>query len=494
MELLEIDSVWVVLIDGLGIVAAVYGLTILARFFHRSRVPRDMVFLAGGLLALGGWLGLSNILQWHGWKEGFNQVGSLVQLLEPLVWANLFYVFLSFTARKALQDSEAKYRLLIENQTDVLVKTDPAHRLLFVSPSFCRLFGKSEAQLLGQPLVSFCHPEDVAGTTERLKEVFSPPYTYYLEHRVQTSSGWRWLAWAGKAILDSRGQIDSVVAVGRDIGEMKAAQKEKELLLNLLEMKNKELESIVYVASHDLRSPLVNIRGFGAELENACNQLRQALSEQPQDNQKVYSILDEIFQSLHFIHAASVKMQALIDGLLEISRIGTAHLNIQPLEMNRLVKHILTTMRYQIQQAQAQVDVEPLPSCRADARMVSQVFSNLLDNAIKYREPSRPLHITLRGRTTDDGFCIYEVADNGIGIDPAYHQKIFEVFYRLDPSRKDGGEGIGLSIVLRILDRLGGKITVQSQVGHGSIFRVWLPAAENAAITGQDQINHENAC
>ena len=469
----------IALFNIVGAAAAIYGLTITVRHFSRRIIPNDMAVLAAGMLGLGVFNCVSNILEWGGITAELDATEDFVQLLEPMLFGNLFYAFFSYLSRKKVEDSEAKYRLLVENQTDLVVKTDAQGRFLFVSPSYCRMFGKRKEELLGQSFVPLVHPDDLEITLQRMEELKTPPHTCFVEYRAKTISGWRWLSWADKAIIDGDGKIEAIVAVGRDIAQMKAAQQEKELLLRVLEIKNKELESIVYAASHDLRSPLVNIRGFGGELKKACAALDAVVAEQDDAALKkaIEPIRKDIAESLYFIDAGAAKMQALIDGLLEISRIGTTALNIQPLEMNRLLRHIVSSMHYQIQQAGATVTVESLPSCRADARLLNQVFSNLLDNAIKYRDPSRPPLITISG-CRQGQMCVYRLSDNGVGIAPEHHRKIFEVFYRLDPARKDSGEGLGLSIVLRILDRLGGSIELESQPGVGSTFMVSLPAAD----------------
>ncbi len=475
-------SVLITLLDVIAAAAAVYAIAVAVRHFAQRRIPQDMGLLAGVLVGVGLFNCVSNMLEWGGLTAALDDTEDFIQLLEPILFGNLFYAYFAFLSRKKIEDSEAKYRLLVENQTDLVVKTDAQGRFLFVSPSYCRMFGKREEELLGQSFQPLVHPDDLPATLAQMEQLKTPPHTCYVEQRAKTISGWRWLAWADKAMLNGDGGITAVVAVGRDIAQMKAAEQEKELLLHVLEIKNKELESIVYAASHDLRSPLVNIRGFGGELKKACGAMDGVIARQEDEALKkaMAPIQEDIRESLYFIDAGAAKMQTLIDGLLEISRIGTTVLNVQPLEMNRLLKHIISSMHYQIQLAEAQVTVEPLPSCLADVRLINQVFSNLLDNALKYRDPSRPLRITLSGAQQEHR-CVYEIIDNGIGIAQEHHKKIFEVFYRLNPGRKDSGEGLGLSIVLRILDRLGGTIAVASEPDKGSTFTITLPAANSPA-------------
>jgi PAS domain S-box-containing protein len=470
------------LIAGFNVIGAAMALfaigTIGFRFKLRP-IPKDMSFLVLALLSLGAFNCISNIFEWAGISSVLDYLEDFFRLIEPMLFGNIFYAFFMHLSRQDVEESEQKYRLLVENQSDMVIRTDAEGSFLFVSPSYCRTFGKTEEELLGRSFIPMVHPDDLATTLERMQILKEPPYTCYVEQRSKTIRGWRWLAWADKAILDASGNIEAIVAVGRDITDRKNAEDEKELLLRVLEVKNKELESIVYAASHDLRSPLVNIRGFGGELKLACKSLEETVASEGNADlkAKLAPMQSDIAESLYFIDASAAKMQALIDGLLEISRIGTTSMMVQPLEMNRILKHIVSSMNYQIQQAGAAVTVEPLPSCRADARMINQVFSNLLDNALKYRDPERPAEIAISG-TQDGEVCVYRVKDNGIGIAPEHQKKIFEVFYRLNPGSNGSGEGLGLSIVMRILDRLGGTIQLESQAGKGSTFIVTVPAAE----------------
>jgi len=168
-------------------------------------------------------------------------------------------------------------------------------------------------------------------------------------------------------------------------------------------------------------------------------------------------------------------MTSLLDGLLRLCRLGRVTLDIQRVDAYAAFGRILDTMRYQIAQAQANVVVDSdIPPCLADPNLFNQVFTNLLDNAIKYRDPGRPLFIHISGRA-EAGRTVYEIADTGRGIAVQHQKKVFEVFHRLDPYDSIGGEGLGLTIVKRLLDRLGGTITMTSQPGKGTTFAISLP-------------------
>jgi signal transduction histidine kinase len=232
------------------------------------------------------------------------------------------------------------------------------------------------------------------------------------------------------------------------------------------------------VASHDLRSPLVNIQGFSRELARTCETLHKTLAATPDTTVPKadlrLAIEEDIPESLGFIQAGVSKIDSLLKGLLRFSRLGRAALTVEPLCMHEMIRHIAHAMEYQLQQAGARLDISALPDCLGDATQINQVFSNLLDNAIKYLDPARTGVISISGRV-EGTHVTYEVKDNGIGIAPAHQQKAFEIFHRLNPAHSNG-EGLGLTIAQRILERLDGKIWVESSPDHGSTFFVSLPA------------------
>ncbi len=212
---------------------------------------------------------------------------------------------------------------------------------------------------------------------------------------------------------------------------------------------NDEIQRFAYIVSHDLRSPLVNIMGFTSELEE---------------------LRGDIFRRI----AALGRDAASASPLFEPVRIET----------RELIAGIVATVAHQAAEAEAQIRVEPLPAIVSDRLALEQIFSNLIDNALKYLKPGVPGDISVRGRTKL-GFAIFEIADNGRGIDPKDHQRIFDLFRRAGTQDKPG-QGIGLAHVRTLVRRLGGTMSVASELHSGSTFTITLPINWTASKRNRD--------
>jgi len=273
-------------------------------------------------------------------------------------------------------------------------------------------------------------------------------------------------------LMNTRGSVLNITA-------RKRAEQARNKLIKKLEAKHKELESVLYAASHDLKSPLVNIQGFGHELSQSCDLIRLALAggKKCENLEKAVDIAlnENIPEYLDFILTSTTKMDSLLTGLLDVCRLNTAAVNIGPIDMNDMMAEVAASIEYQTASAGAKVEVGRLQDCLGDPSQINRVFTNLLTNALKFLSSSRPGRIRIRSRSRGNQ-SVYCIEDNGIGIAPEHLEKIFEIFYQLEPERKRG-EGIGLAIVKRIIDRHNGKVWAESRVGQGSKFFVALPRA-----------------
>jgi signal transduction histidine kinase len=244
---------------------------------------------------------------------------------------------------------------------------------------------------------------------------------------------------------------------------------------------NDEIQRFAYIVSHDLRSPLVNIMGFTAELEAAAKPLGALLERAEAEAPQIVSpdasaaVRSDLPESIGFIRTSTQKMDRLINAILQLSRQGRRVLTPEPLDVSRVLRGVADNLAHRSSELGASINVAPdLPGVISDRLALEQIFSNLVENALKYLKPGRPGRIEVVG-FRQAGRVIYEVRDNGRGIDPKDHDRIFDLFRRAG-TQDQPGEGIGLAHVRALAYRLGGTVTCESALDQGATFRVSLPA------------------
>lgn len=331
---------------------------------------------------------------------------------------------------------------------------------------------------IGKSLNDFISENDIADVIERMNDCINNGHSSSIECAGVAQNGRKIeLLIDLTPMKDSRDNLTGIIVVIRDITEQKLAVETQKHLSNELMHKNKELEELIRIVSHDLRSPLVNIQGFSNELANSCNQIKSIINEKSEVSDIIGRILpilnDDISDMLKYILVSVSKIDSLLSGLLKISRLGRAILNINEINMNELMSNVVYTFEFQIKQAEINLEVGDLPICYGDENQINQVFSNLLSNAIKYLDPNKEKKIIISG-WEEGGHVKYSVEDNGIGIAPEYQEKIFDMFYRLNPTATVG-DGLGLNIIRKVIERHNGKIWVKSEQGKGSKFFISLP-------------------
>lgn len=283
---------------------------------------------------------------------------------------------------------------------------------------------------------------------------------------------------------------------------------------HLLSERESENEMFIYSASHDLRSPLLNLKGFSRELELASHDLVKELErlDIPAERRKSIDELLErdVRESVRFIGVSVSRLSGIIDGLLRLSRAGRVEFRFEKVDVESSVRRIVESLRGSTNEKKARIEIGTLPPVWGDARAVEQIFANLITNAVMYLDPARPGLIEV-GTVAEEGDVAelhgrpagrrqtYFVKDNGLGIEDAHKSKLFLVFQRLHPEVA-AGEGIGLAIVRRVVERMGGRIWVESVVGEGTTFFVslltepagsWSGEVRTRMVYGQNEESRE---
>ena len=240
---------------------------------------------------------------------------------------------------------------------------------------------------------------------------------------------------------------------------------------------NSEIQRFAYIVSHDLRSPLVNVMGFTAEMEAAARRLDDLLAQAPPGavpEEARDIIRGDLPEAAHFIRSSTEKMDRLINAILRLSRLGRREIAPEWLDLGALVRDGIGTLRISLEEAGGQVDIAgTLPRIFSDRVALEQIIANLLENAIKYSHKDRPPHIRVSATAQDERIDL-AFADNGRGIDPRDHERVFELFRR-SGAQDRSGEGIGLAHVRALAYRLEGTVSLDSTPGSGSTFTLHLP-------------------
>ncbi|MDP0497738.1 MAG: PAS domain S-box protein [Verrucomicrobiota bacterium JB024] len=376
-----------------------------------------------------------------------------------------------------LRDSEETLRSAFTHAPIGMSLVSTAGQWMRVNQQVCQIVDYPEEELLQMTFQQITHPEDLHSDMDLLKACLRGERdSYSMEKRyIRKDGSVVPIQLYVSLVRDAARQPRFFVSQIKDIRQDKALQQQQRKLIGELQQKTDELQQIVYVASHDLRSPLVNIIGFSDELKHCCHNLKTAAAGG--DHTSIGAIIDgEIPSILEFITSSAQRMDQLLNGLLQYSRMGRYPMTLELIDMNELVQGLSNEFSVQLRKIDGHFVVETLPPCYGDAILVSQLMSNLIDNAIKYRSPERRLELRATGEQ-GVGVVRYTLADNGIGIAPDHQADIFDIFNQINPSESTG-EGLGLSICSLIANKLGGRIYVESVAGEGAAFHIEIPIAE----------------
>jgi len=402
--------------------------------------------------------------------------------------------------RRQLNERDELFRLITEKAADMIAVVNTSGQRVYNSPSYERIMGYNPEELGATSSFEQIHPDDREKIKAAAAEASRSGVGRRIEYRMRHKDGsWRVLESTASTILDAEGNVDKLVIVNRDITDRKRAETalqeyqihleelvemrtaeltraneqlerdiaernrvQQELTRNVEELarSNADLEQFAYVASHDLQEPLRMVISY-----------TQLLARRHRG--KLDASADEFIG--YAVDGAS-RMQQLIQDLLSYSRLTIRGKALQFTETGAACKAALENLRESIKNSNAEVSVGPLPTVLADATQFAQLFQNLIGNAIKYRNKRRP-EIRVDARLNGNEW-VFSVQDNGIGIEPQYFERIFQMFQRLHTRKDYSGTGIGLAICRKIAERHGGKIWVESHPGQGSTFLFTIPQAE----------------
>lgn len=381
--------------------------------------------------------------------------------------------------QKDLVESRQKIQTLLINIPEKIFYKDLNSVYVMCNKQFADDLKITPKQIIGKTDYDFFTKELADKYRTDDQRIINSGNTETIEEDYVLTNGKKYFVQTIKTpVRDKNGTIIGLLGVFIDITERKKVEHERLEFFKRLAAKNKELQTITYTVSHDFKSPITNIYGFiniMRESGKALNQIINTITIDKKNKDQITEILTEdIDNSLHYINISVDKMHDLLEGLLQVSRLGTEEYQMSDLSMNTIINEIIEAKTFEIKQIGAIITIGDLPGCRGDYTRINQVFSNLIHNALKYRSPDRECRIRISGRI-DDKWSIYCVEDNGFGIPTKLHERIFEIFYRRQKTGNQEGEGLGLTIVKRILELHNGIIKIESEEDIGSKFFVYLP-------------------
>lgn len=337
----------------------------------------------------------------------------------------------------------------------------PGHTI-FINPAACRMLGRDAEEIIGQDQHSLFHHTHADGRPYPSRDC--PIFQTLADGQPRMSSGETFWRKDGTSFpvdlvvspLPNNG--GGAVVVFHDISERVRTRREQDRLLGELGRSNEELQQFAYAVSHDLQEPLRMVANFLQLLER-----RQT------------SLDAEGHEFIGYAVDGARRMSQMINDLLAFSRVQSKGAPLVPVEVDRALDEALANLRFAAEEAGAEIHHQPLPKVIGDIGQLTSLFQNLIGNAIKYRASDRPPHITI-GAARRGEFWEFAVTDNGIGIGPEHFERIFMIFQRLHGRGAYPGTGIGLAICKKIVERHGGRISVESVPAKGSTFRFILPA------------------
>lgn len=373
--------------------------------------------------------------------------------------------------QEELRRSEERYRLISSVTSDYVFSNIQDEKgdiaLNWVAGAFERISGYTVQEFNERGgWVATIYPDDIEKDARDMDKIRRGETVISELRTVHKDGSIRWVRNYAHPVLDSQqNTLIGIYGAVQDVTEQKQVQQEREDLIRELEAKNAELEQFAYTVSHDLKAPLITIKGF--------------LGFLPEDARS--GNVERLEGDLRRIGDATEKMRKLLDDLLELSRIGRLTNPPTVIALKALIDETLGLVQGRLAERKIRITIEDdLPFLYGDRSRLLEVLQNVFDNALKFMGDQSNPQIEIGGqKEPQNGFVTIFVRDNGIGIAPQYHEQIFGLFNRLNP--KIDGTGVGLALAKRIVEFHGGRIWVESRVGEGATFYFTLPLADQAS-------------
>lgn len=370
-------------------------------------------------------------------------------------------------AQAELAASRERFALALRGSTDGIWDWDVRTNEIYFSARFKELLGYGYDELDNRfaEWEKRIYPEDREKALAAFENHLKYEAPFDVEYRLRCQDGsYRWFRVRGLAVRHPDGKATRMAGSISDITKRKEAEEQLRARTEDLERSNRDLEQFAYIASHDLKEPLRMVTSYVQLLEHRYGK----------------QLDDDARDFISFAVDGAKRMKRLIDGLLEFSRIGTRGKELLPTRMEDVLHDSLANLEVLIQEKNATVTQGPLPRVLGDPVQLGQLLQNLLGNALKFCTDNPKIHVSAEPGSAPNEWT-FSVRDTGIGIRPEHAEKIFQIYRRLHSRAHYEGTGIGLAVCRKIVERHGGKIWVDSEMGRGSTFRFTLQGAEDTA-------------
>ncbi|MFC2095446.1 GAF domain-containing protein [Candidatus Bipolaricaulota bacterium] len=381
-------------------------------------------------------------------------------------------------AEERLEEERTLLRTIIDNIPDFIYAKDLDGRFVVANKAIARFFGfETPEDILGKTIGDLLPPDEANKflAEERAIIASGEPVLSKEENVVNLSlDELKWLLVTKLLLADAHGKAIGLVGIDRDITARKHAEEEVARYLAEVEIANEEVKQFAYIVSHDLRAPLVNLKGFSSELKDSMEilsphlqHLLDAVDESTREDLAA-ALEEDIPEALGFIETSVSRMDGFINSVLKLSRIGRRELTRQMVDASEFVETCRQSLAHQMTEHNVELMVGDLPQVVADPTALEQIIGNLLTNAVNYLSPERPGRIEVGGERTSRGAKFW-IKDNGRGISKADEEKVFAPFRRA--GKQDvKGEGMGLSYVRTMVRQHGGQIWFESEPDVGTTF------------------------